>query len=277
MVNIDSQISELLSDSPEMALRRRYLKVINGLELKNKDRVLDMGCGDGYFLYILSNIKLSLDLYGADFDKRALKSAKINLGGKKIKLSQVNLMKKSHFDESYFDKVSMNEVVEHLPSAILGLKEVYRVLKKGGILCLTVPNRNYPFLWDPINWMLERLIKKHINHGFFAGIWNQHSKLYYKNNIMKEVKRAGFKIIEVKPLTYWTLPFNHYIINFGARLLYDKHLSPDLAKQISKFKPNKKRSFVIRSIFSVMKMVDSFNVNYQGEVSSNIFVKAQKP
>ena len=40
----------------------------------------------------------------------------------------------------------MSEVAEHLSSDIKGLKEVYRVLKPGGIIALTVPNKNYPFL-----------------------------------------------------------------------------------------------------------------------------------
>ena len=47
-----------------------------------------------------------------------------------------------HFPDNYFDKVFCISVIEHLPTemAYKGMKEMARVLKKGGRLIVTVDN-----------------------------------------------------------------------------------------------------------------------------------------
>src|SRR5688572_26501638 len=119
------------------------------LDLHQGDKIVEVGCGDGYYLYILSNLKMGLHLTGVDFDRRALESARQNLKGKSVRLVYGDLMTGLPFANSSFDKVIMSEVLEHLPSDIKGLREIRRILKKGGKLILTVPNANYPLLWDP--------------------------------------------------------------------------------------------------------------------------------
>ena len=92
-------------------------------------------------------------------------------------------MKRLPFKAEFFDKVMMSEVAEHLPDDVKGLKEVKRLLKKAGILILTVPNHNYPFFWDPLNWTLEHFWGTHIKSGFWSGLWNQHLRLYKPDEI----------------------------------------------------------------------------------------------
>lgn len=45
------------------------------------------------------------------------------------------------FDSGFFDSVLAGELIEHLHAPDLFVKETNRVLKKGGILILTTPNR----------------------------------------------------------------------------------------------------------------------------------------
>ena len=47
-------------------------------------------------------------------------------------------------DES-MDFIVAGQVLEHLPNPIKALKEFYRVLKRGGILYLTIPDKRYSF------------------------------------------------------------------------------------------------------------------------------------
>jgi ubiquinone/menaquinone biosynthesis C-methylase UbiE len=259
-----------------MALKRRAWNVLNGLKLKKGDRILDVGCGDGYYLHLLSNIGTPLKLAGTDFDKAGLTKARQNLG-KNIPLYHADLMKRLPFKTNTFDKIVMSEVAEHLPNDIRGLKEVRRVLKPDGILALTVPNHNYPLFWDPINWLLEHFLGTHISSGFFAGLWNQHERLYTPEEIKEVVEKAGFKVNTIKPLTFWCLPFNHYIVNLVARFLAHGNLSSKDKKALSKYTKDPKRPLLINLAFDFVNLLDKLNDFWQPERGGvSVFVKATK-
>ena len=52
------------------------------------------------------------------------------------------------FDENSFDYIISFQVIEHIPDSIKFLREIFRVLKPGGEVCLTTPNRRlrlFPF------------------------------------------------------------------------------------------------------------------------------------
>lgn len=270
-------LQSLLSNTGDMALKRRAINIITNLELKDGEKVLDVGCGDGYYLHLMSNLGLKLKLSGTDFAKHDLVRAKKNLKGKKVKLVYGDLMKKLPFKSNSFDKITMSEVAEHLPDDVRGLKEVNRVLIKGGTLCLTVPNHNYPFLWDPVNWVLEKTTGKHIKSGFFAGLWNQHERLYKPQEIKNVVEKAGLKVEEVKSLTFWCLPFNHYIVNLVARGLAANSFSKDVHKSLNKYSKKPKRTWYLDLAFSLVNSLDRLNDIWQPRNSGvSVFVKAWK-
>ena len=271
-----NKLEKLLKNTGDMALKRRARMIVEELDIHNGDRIIDVGCGDGYYLYILSNLGMRLSLTGIDFDRRALESAKKNLKDKKIKLDYGNLMERLPFSDSTFDKAVMSEVVEHLPNDVKGLTEVRRILKKDGILILTVPNARYPFLWDPVNWLLERLLNTHIKSGFWAGIWNQHIRLYKPRQIQRVVSKAGFRVSKVESLTFWCLPFNHYLLNFGARILA-KDKSNNLTKGANKFLISGKRNPITGLFFTLSGLVDSLNDFYMPKsFGVSIFLKSKK-
>lgn len=273
---IKNRLEKLLKNTGDMALKRRARMIIEGLDIRDGDRIIDIGCGDGYYLYLLSNLGAKISLTGVDSDKRALESAKKNLKGKKVRLIYGDLMSKLPFANSTFDKAVMSEVVEHLPDDVKGLEEVRRILKKSGTFVLTVPNHNYPFLWDPVNWTLEKLFNTHIKSGFWAGIWNQHLRLYTPREIRKAALKAGFRVNRVEPLTYWSLPFNHYLLNFGARILA-KDKSSNLTKGADKFSKSGKRSIVTELFFILAGLIDNLNDFWMiKETGISVFVRAVK-
>lgn len=258
----------------DMALKRRAKKVIQSLNLKYGEKVLEVGCGNGYYLSLLNRLGLNLNLTGIDNDQMALNDATKFIGDEKVKLMLVDAIKLP-FKDSSFDKVVMSEVIEHVQDEEGVLKEVRRVLKKNGLLTLTTCNINYPFLWDPINWTLQHLFNTHIQRGFWAGIWNQHTRLYKKEQIEKLVKNIGFDIEQSESLTSWCLPFNHYIVNLIAKLFYSNKLPKTISSGMNKFK-NNRQSTLVRFTFWIVNTFDRLNGIAPGENGVSIFLKARK-
>ena len=271
---ISDRLDDLLQNVGDMALKRRAKRMIQQLELKNGDKILDLGCGDGYYSYLLSRFSLKIKVTGIDNHAAAIESAKRQARKKNVKFIIGNA-EKLPFPENYFDKIVMSEIIEHVKDDERVLREARRVLKSGGILVLTTPNKDYPFLWDPINWTLEHLFNFHIKSGFFAGIWNQHLRLYKPGDLKKRLEKAGFKVVSCELLTNWCVPFNHYLLNLGCKVLFYKKLSQDLLQDINKFSDSKKQKTCLANfLFWLVNTFDNLNDIFPNSSGVSILIKA---
>lgn len=103
-------------------------------KLPDNARLLDVGCGYGFFLSemkALSGIKVS----GVDVSKTAVSYATGR--GLDVRLGTLDTIK---FDDNAFDAVTMFYVLEHIPDPARALREVRRILKPGGALLLRLPH-----------------------------------------------------------------------------------------------------------------------------------------
>lgn len=276
MKTVQDKLDGLLLNVGDMSLKRRAKRVIEELELKTGDQILDLGCGNGYYSYLLSKLPLRLKITGVDNHINAILDAKRFVGEKHVKFV-IGDAEKLPFPKNFFNKLVMSEVIEHVKDDVRVLEEARRVLKPGGILVLTTPNKDYPFLWDPVNWFLEHFFNFHIKSGFFAGIWNQHLRLYKAREIKKRMEKSGFNVESVELLTLWCLPFNHYLVNLGARLLYGKKLSKDLSNDINKFSQSKnKKTSLANFLFWLVNTFDKLNDIFPNSSGVSIFIKAKK-
>lgn len=271
---IQNKLEELLSNVGDMSLKRRARRIIEELNPKNGEKLIDLGCGTGYYLFLLSNLGVSLRLTGLDNNQKAMGEARESLSSKNIKFVFGDLHRMPFKNES-FDKAVMSEVLEHLENDQRVLEEVLRILKPGGILVVSTPSINYPFFWDPINWLLYHLFSSHIKNGFFSGIWSGHLRLYDLESLKKKFEKVGFKVEIAEELTFWCLPFNHYLVNAAARLLYDVKISPKIADKISKFKQARK-PLIIDIAFRFVNWIDKINALLPQKSGVNIFIKAVK-
>lgn len=289
---IKNKLDNFLKNTHDIALRRRAEVIITGLKLKGDETVLDAGCGDGYYLKLLKNLYPNIKLFGIDIDHAALNVAYKNLeteikNGVSVGEGSITDIK---FVNETFDRVFATEVLEHVPDDVLALREVRRVLKKGGFFIFTVPNYNFPFFWDPINYVLQNLFGTHIKKGFWAGIWNQHIRLYTLDSLSKIVATAGdYKIEDMKAVTHYSLPFHHYILNLGARILHDTNLINKETSNLNKFQINESKTnaevadsetsenILLRLYKKVSNAVDSLNDNINANQSSvSIYFKISK-
>jgi 2-polyprenyl-3-methyl-5-hydroxy-6-metoxy-1,4-benzoquinol methylase len=107
--------------------RNRIKEYVNG------GRILDIGCGRGLFLNLMK--KEGWLVTGQEYDKKSASYAIANYG---IDVHTGSL--EGEFESESFDVVNINHVLEHLEKPGETLAECNRILKKGGLLVVAVPN-----------------------------------------------------------------------------------------------------------------------------------------
>lgn len=105
-----------------------------------KHPILDVGIGDGGIAPLLYSKRLIID-HGFDIDPSGLGTAKASKKYKKV--SQDNAEHMS-FKNNSFATVICNSACEHITKDAQAVKEMGRVLKKDGVLYLTVPSAFLP-------------------------------------------------------------------------------------------------------------------------------------
>ncbi|HEV7680620.1 MAG TPA: class I SAM-dependent methyltransferase [Pyrinomonadaceae bacterium] len=140
-------------------------------------RILDVGCGTGANLEMLSEFGIA---EGVDVSPEALSFCQAR-GLENVKLGAAEALP---YEDNSFDFVTGLDVVEHLDDDLAGLKEMRRVLSRGGRAVLFVPA--FMFLW-----------------GVQDDISN-HRRRYTLKELKRVVKEAGF---EVERATYVNISF----------------------------------------------------------------------
>lgn len=146
--------------------RGRREIVLSTLGNLKPSRVLDVGCGTGANLLLFDG-----QIVGLDISLKALKLAKRRKRNALLVQGSATALP---FKDEIFDLVLALDLLEHLPDDLQGLREMYRVLKKGGTILVTVPA--YRFLWS--------------EHDEALG----HFRRYSKGEIKAKLEAVGFSI-----------------------------------------------------------------------------------
>lgn len=111
--------------------------ILNSFSQKKITSLLDIGCGDGTFSEIIKKKFQIKNVYGIDIASSAVSLAK----KRGVEAFCIDLDNKDlPFKDGSFEGVYCGEVIEHVYDTDHLLDEIYRVLKKEGILVLTTPN-----------------------------------------------------------------------------------------------------------------------------------------
>ena len=141
---------QIIEEECSEGVHKKIMNLIK-LDFKKAKSVLDAGCGCGYGSSYISNTTGCI-VVSFDISRSAILFAMKHYKGAK---NEFLIMDGSHlaFRSNMFDAVCAFEVIEHIRNYKGFLSELHRVLKYGGLLILSTPNKKLssPFREKPIN------------------------------------------------------------------------------------------------------------------------------
>jgi len=127
---------------PLMNWRHRPLSrwTIGLMDIRPDSYVLDIGCGGGMAIKEIVRVATGGFVAGVDYSevmvRQALKHNAAAVGKKRVAIKKGDISSLPFKDES-FDRACAIESFNYWPDPVPGLKEVYRVLKDGGLVAIT--------------------------------------------------------------------------------------------------------------------------------------------
>lgn len=152
------------------------------------ENILEAGFGSGDTLLQMRELNPDVNLYGIDISRTMLKIASDKLRGANVSLSCGNIQK-TDFADDFFDRVycfGSFYIWDHPENC---LREIYRILKKGGCLYMFEPFKDH----DRKKAEQEYNVLKH-DHSI---LFRMMTPMFFKRPFKKTYTRDGYrKIIE---------------------------------------------------------------------------------
>jgi SAM-dependent methyltransferase len=179
---------------PRFFLRTSLIKrMLKG----EKGRLLDVGCGDGFFLGQL--IALGFECVGLEPSTQAAELCQARVGplGGRVHGQEIE----DYHPQNPFDVAVCGEVLEHVEDDVGMLAHMHRLLRPGGTLVLTVPLDMR--LWNE------------------ADVRAGHKRRYTKEEILLKLQDTGY---QVEKYTVWGYPISR-LLHFWIRRQQDKRIA----------------------------------------------------
>lgn len=188
---------------------------------------LEVGCGTGFVLLSLRETLPALKLSGSEIFVAGLKFV-----GQRIPdatVFQMDITRIPFADE--FDVIGAFDVLEHVPDDAEALLQMYRAVKPGGGILVTVPQ--HPRLWSAFD------------------VYAHHQRRYTRTELTQKAEQAGFHVAFVTSFVFLLLPA---MLASRAR---NKEVSDDY-DMFDEFKLHP----VLNQLFSWIMRVDLFLIRH---------------
>ncbi|MEO7317475.1 MAG: class I SAM-dependent methyltransferase [Chthoniobacteraceae bacterium] len=208
------------------------------------ERLLDVGCGDGAFTRVLA--AGFREIHGIDVQDSYLETFRGSVI-EDLRFHVTNMSASAMtFPDAHFDSIVSIETLEHVPDLPGAAAEICRVLRPGGELLITVPNRWFPFE----------------NHGMRIGSWEKHGRiplLPYLPWLHRRISLARvFKATDLDQL----------FVKRGLRRAGGDYAWPTFEHGGNRFQP------LLKPLFSVMRKMEDSPFKMFG---SSVIVRYVKP
>ena len=163
-------------------------------EIETSRNVLDVGSEIGTFLVALKEKAMqTTNFFGVDVNEKSHRIAIDFCQQDRVSFQEIS-SEKLPFESGKFDRVFALEVLEHLRNVEVSLKEIHRVMCKGGLFLISVPNATSIrslakiFLLSP-----ENLAEKIESWPKFAPDQRDHVNNYDFLHLYRILNLCGFK------------------------------------------------------------------------------------
>lgn len=156
--------------------------------VESNKKVLDVGCATGR---IAEKLKKEKNCYvvGIEINKEMAKIAKKRCD--QVIVVDAELLKRLNFPKSYFDIILFADLLEHCRNPGEILKNLKKYLSDTGYILVSIPN--------VANWEIRlKLLLGKFDYRGGTILDVGHLRFFTLRSIKELVRKAGFKIIEVK-------------------------------------------------------------------------------
>lgn len=174
-------------------LIKTYFKLVNDIKgfLPKNPRVLEVGCGNGFFIKALVDLGLTKNVYGVEPSSKMVSQVDPTFSSR----VKIDVFRQSLFPENSFDLILCFHTLDHTVDPNKFIKESRAILRKNGYIIIVVHDTE---------GLSVRLF------GENSAIFDiEHIYLFNKNTLRKIFAHNSFKVIKVfslvnsYPLNYW--------------------------------------------------------------------------
>jgi len=223
-----------------------------------KGKLLDVGCGAGDFPEAFSFYRPDLKIFAFDISKKAIALAKKRKSNIEFKVASAE---KIPYPNNYFDIVTCFDVIEHVRDSEEVLKEIVRVLKKGGTFQTFIPAEDSWFSPEgfliKIGWKAKEIYGGHPHH-------------YSREYIRKILKSSGFRIKKVLYGEHFTNQIIE-IIYFSFLSLRGRNTDSSVEGYIARSKRGPE-TIVLGAVKNLLSAVSYFEARLLGGVPGGLGV-----
>lgn len=157
--------------------------------------VLDIGCGVGYFLLeVESRLGPGMRLFaGIDVVPVRIRNTLSRFEGRENFFAAVASAEELPFGDEEFDLVICTEVMEHVARPERAFREIARVLRPGGLLFFSSPNRVATDLWEGL-FGVPRLFRRLLRGALLRKESNPYDRPIGPRRLRRLFRTAGFGI-----------------------------------------------------------------------------------
>ncbi len=173
-------------DEPLEYVHNFYLNILEQYA-SSKGPLLDVGSGKGHLLGVA--LQRGWDAQGYEIDCDLAK----NLASKLCTEVQCGDFPKLPWQEGKFNAVVMHHVFEHLKDPVSYLQTIHRILKKGGVLFIVLPNINS--ISSRVKFFLE---KTHMRTKNIGAYYDTSHHLWYFSPATLRRTLSGFDVLYMR-------------------------------------------------------------------------------
>jgi 2-polyprenyl-3-methyl-5-hydroxy-6-metoxy-1,4-benzoquinol methylase len=170
----------------------------------NTKTILDIGCGMGFFLKLVKE-QIGAETWGVErmtgIAEKAKGQADYVIPGKIEEALDL-------IPERYFDCITFNDVLEHLPEPQEILRSIKPKLSGNGIIIASIPNVRYFYN------LVELIVKKDWEYKDSGILDATHLRFFTQKSIRRMFENSGFFIINIQGINkikYWKFRFLNFV------------------------------------------------------------------